>query len=129
MPSLANEVLERVTESELGVGDRIFGQIPFDGGSTGDKGGIEVPGDVQDTHLGNNTPLLDGITTGTLPRMARGHLPRAMPAERLDSSKTEPRKETQCVLPSSDREPHAATRQRPWSGVSTRPEVPPPGVA
>ena len=35
MPSLANEVLERVTESELGVGDRIFGQIPFDGGSSG----------------------------------------------------------------------------------------------
>ena len=33
MPSLANEVSECVTESELGVGDRIFGQIPFDGGS------------------------------------------------------------------------------------------------
>ena len=33
MPSLAKEVSERVTASELGVGDRIFGQIPFDGGS------------------------------------------------------------------------------------------------
>ena len=38
MPSLAKGMSERVTVSELGVGDRIFGQIPFDGGSTGDKG-------------------------------------------------------------------------------------------
>ena len=67
MPSLANEVSDCVTESELGVGDRNFGQIPFDGGSTGDKGGMEMPGDVQNTHLGNNTPLLDGITTGMAP--------------------------------------------------------------
>ena len=42
MPSLANEVSECVTESELGVGDRIFGQIPFDGGSGAAVGRAEA---------------------------------------------------------------------------------------
>ena len=40
MPSLAKEVSERVTASELGVGDRTFGQIPSDGGSGGRARGV-----------------------------------------------------------------------------------------